>query len=85
RGTLTLDNVATLNTNRTAGALTSSGGTINFLGNAAATTETLGALTLNAGALTINSTTGGGGNTLTIPSITRSVAGGTLYLNNDAT
>lgn len=85
RGTLTLDNTATNLGNRTAGALSSSGGTINFLGNAAATTETLGALTLNAGALTINSTTGGGGNTLTIPSITRSVVGGTLYLNNDAT
>ena len=36
RGTMTLDNSGTLNTNRTAGAITSSGGTINFIGNAAA-------------------------------------------------
>ena len=83
RGTLTLDNTATNLGNRTAGAITSTGGTINFIGNAAATTETLGALTLNAGALTINSTAGAGGSTLTIPTLTRSVAGGTLYLNNN--
>lgn len=83
RGTFTLDNTAAANTNRTAGAIASSGGTINFIGNAAVTTETLGALTLNAGALTINSTAGAGGSTLTIPTLTRSVAGGTLYLNNN--
>ena len=84
RGALSLDNSVTNNGNRTAGAIASSGGTINFIGNAAATTETLGVLTLNAGALTINSTAGAGGSTLTIPSITRSVVGGTLYLNNNS-
>jgi fibronectin-binding autotransporter adhesin len=81
RATLTLDNSGTNLADRTAGAFTSNGGTINFIGNAAATTETLGALTLNAGALTINSAPGAGGSTLTIPTLTRSVAGGTLYLN----
>lgn len=85
RGTLTLDNSGSNLGNRTAGATTSAGGTLNFIGNAAATTETLGALTLNAGALTINSTPGAGGNTLTIPTLTRSVAGGTLYLNQSGT
>jgi fibronectin-binding autotransporter adhesin len=80
RATLTLDNSGTNLADRTAGAFTSTGGTINFIGNAAATTETLGALTLSPGALTINSTVGAGGNTLTIPSITRS-AGGTLMVS----
>jgi autotransporter-associated beta strand protein len=84
RGALTLDNAVTNLGNRTAGAITSTGGTINFIGNAATTTETLGALTLNAGALTINSTAGAGGSTLTIPSIATRAAGGTLYLNNNA-
>jgi autotransporter-associated beta strand protein len=84
RATLTLDNTATNLGNRTAGAISSGGGTINFIGNAAATTETLGALTLNAGALTIASTAGAGGSTLTIPTLTRSVPGGTLYLNSSA-
>lgn len=81
RGTLTLDNTATNLGDRTAGAITSTGGTLNFIANAAATTETLGALTLNAGALTINSTAGAGGSTLTIPSIPTRAAGGTLYVN----
>jgi fibronectin-binding autotransporter adhesin len=80
RGTFTLDNAANNQGDRTAGAITSSGGTINFIANAAATTETVGALTLNAGALTVNSTAGAGGSTLTVPSITRN-AGGTLYVN----
>lgn len=81
RGAFTLDNTATNLADRTAGAITSNGGTINFIANAAATTETLGVITLNAGALTINSTAGAGGSTLTIPTLTRSVAGGTLYMN----
>lgn len=80
RANLTLDNTATNSGDRLAGAITSSGGTINFTANAAATTETLGALTLNAGALTVNSTAGAGGSILTVPSVTRN-AGGTLYLN----
>jgi autotransporter-associated beta strand protein len=81
RATLSLDNSGNNVGNRTAGAITSNGGTIEFIANAAVTTETLGALTLNAGALTINSTAGAGGSTLTIPTLTRSVVGGTLYLN----
>jgi fibronectin-binding autotransporter adhesin len=39
RGILTLDNSGTNNGNRTAGAISSGGGTINFIGNAAATTR----------------------------------------------
>ena len=81
RGTLTLDNSATNLGDRTAGAITSTGGAINFIGNAAPTTETLGALTLNAGALTINNTPGVGGSALVIPSIAARAVGGTLYLN----
>ncbi|WP_170157298.1 autotransporter-associated beta strand repeat-containing protein [Roseimicrobium gellanilyticum] len=80
RGVLRLDNSGTNLGNRVAGPFISNGGTLDLTGNAAPTTETLGALTLNAGALTINSTAGAGGNVLTIPAITRN-AGGTLYVN----
>jgi autotransporter-associated beta strand protein len=86
RGTLTLDNSGTNSGNRinNTAAFTSStgGGTINFIGNAAATLETLGAVTLSSGALTINSTSGGGGNTLTLTSLARTTGNaGTLYAN----
>ncbi len=83
RGVLSLDNTATNLADRVADAagITSSGGTINFIGNVAATTETLGALTLNAGALTINSTAGAGGSTLTLTSIPTRAVGSTLYVN----
>ena len=86
RGTLTLDNVVTNLIDRVAdmAAITSGGGTINFIGNSATTTETLGALTLNAGALTINSTAGAGGSALRIASISARAVGGTLNLNNNA-
>jgi fibronectin-binding autotransporter adhesin len=83
RATLALDNSGTNLGDRTAGALTSNGGTINFIGNAASSSETLGALTLNPGGLTINSTAGAGGAILIIPTLARGVAGGTLYLNGN--
>lgn len=85
RGTLTLDNTATNLADRVSAPVTSYGGTLNFThAGAAATdyTETLGALTLNAGALTINTSLAASGqlSVLTIPSLTRN-AGGTLYVN----
>lgn len=79
RSVLALDNSVSNVGDRTAGPIASAGGTIQFIGNAAATAETLGAVTLNAGALTISTTPGAGGSVLTIPSITRN-AGGTLYV-----
>lgn len=85
RGTLTLDNTATNLADRLTASITSNGGTLNFThAGAAATnyTETLGALTLNAGALTINTSLAASGqnSVLTIPSISRN-AGGVLYVN----
>jgi len=84
RGTLTLDQ--TTNTaDRIAGTFASNGGTLNFTHAGAASTnyaEGVGALSLNAGALTINGSQAASGQTsaVTLASITR-VPGGTLYFN----
>ncbi len=79
-GTLTLDNTGTNNTDRIANSapITLSGGTLNFLGNAtAASTETVGALTLGAGTSTVNTTPGTGQTAaLTFASLTRAVGSG---------
>ncbi|MGC3967896.1 MAG: autotransporter-associated beta strand repeat-containing protein [Pirellulales bacterium] len=79
-GTLTLDNTSVVSGDRIAGPITSRGGRINFLGGSALTNETLGPVTLNGGALAINSVPGVAGSTLTIPQLTRNV-GGTLFVN----
>ncbi len=63
-GTLTLDNTAGNNINRLndAAAITLAGGTLNVLGAAnAASTELIGAITLNAGQSQIQTTAGTGG------------------------
>ncbi len=75
-GTLTLDNsTAGNNTNRLAdiAGLTLNGGTLNFLGNgSAASSETIGALFLNSGNSTINSSNGTGQSAaLTFTSLSR--------------
>jgi fibronectin-binding autotransporter adhesin len=82
RGTLTLDNTATNLGDRIANGITSTGGTLNFTHAGAAATnyaESVGALALNPGALTINGSQAAVGQTsaVTLASITR-VAGGTL-------
>lgn len=85
RGILTLDNTATNLADRVAAPINSSGGTLNFTHAGAAGTnytETFGTLTLNSGALTINTSLAASGqnSVLTIPSLVRN-AGGTLYVN----
>lgn len=86
RATLVLDNTATnLGDRLSGGSFASNGGTLNFThGGAAATNyaETIGALTLNAGALTINTSQAAVGqtSTLTIPTLSRS-AGGTAFFS----
>src|SRR5207244_1202813 len=86
-GVLKLDNTGTNNTNRVrdAATVTLAGGTLWFVGNTAtASTETLGALTLGAGASApsiIRSEFGGvAGQQLTFASITRAVGSTTLSL-----
>ena len=73
--TLTLDNTGTNNANRIAPgiAITLYGGTINFLGNASLpSTQTFGAITLNAGNDTITNTNAAGSSSvLTIAALTR--------------
>ena len=81
--TLTLDNTITNNANRIGGAvpITLAGGTFNFLGNNAAntaTTQTLAAVTINAGDSAINSQIGtatGDTSSLNIASVTRTAGG----------
>jgi autotransporter-associated beta strand protein len=82
-GTLTLDNATTNNNNRLfdTGAVTGNGGTLNMISNAANTTETVGALTLNNASTTIN-LSGVGNNTLTFASITHTNPGGAVDLTN---
>lgn len=86
RAALTLDNTTTsLGDRLSGGAFNSNGGTLNFIhGGSAATnySETIGALTLNAGALTINTSQAASGQTsvLTIPSLTRN-SGGTAFFS----
>ena len=81
--TLTLDNTTTNNANRIGAAVpvTLAGGTFNFLGNNAAntaTTQTLGAVTVNAGNSAINSQIGtatGDTSSLQIGTLTRAAGG----------
>src|SRR5581483_8752113 len=77
--TLTLDDTGTNPVNRinTAAALTLAGGTFNFLGAAgAASAQTLGALTVNPGAGTVQTTAGSGGSVaLTFAGLTRNAGG----------
>ncbi|MDX2226206.1 MAG: autotransporter-associated beta strand repeat-containing protein [Verrucomicrobiae bacterium] len=89
-GTLTLDNTAINSSDRLVdgGAITSLGGKISLVGNAAGTTETAGALTLNSSETTIRieHNGGGGGTVLTLASLAQnnrgtlnfSASGGTL-------
>ena len=77
--TFILDNTGTNNLNRLndAATLTLSGGTFNYLGaTGAASTETIGGLTVNPGNSTIQTTAGTGGSTiLTFASLTRAAGG----------
>jgi autotransporter-associated beta strand protein len=86
-GTVTLDNAATNNTNRVnnASTVTLNGGTINLLGFAGATTETVGALTMSGGANTVNVQRNGIGTSsyLTFASLTRT-GGATADFTNAA-
>jgi autotransporter-associated beta strand protein len=81
--TLTLDNTGTNLADRVADTLgiTSNGGTINLLGNSgAATTETLGTLTLGTGGTQINVTPGSGQSaTLTLASLNRVAGSGVNF------
>ena len=87
-GTITLDNTSVNNSNRInpSAAIALNGGTLNFLGNgSAASTQTLGAVTLVSGNSTINSANQTGQTaTLTIASLTRS-AGATVNFTNTVT
>ena len=83
-GTLLLDNTGASVNNRlspqTAAPVTLAGGSLAFLGNN--TTETLGALTLNAGHSTIYAANVSGNAALTFASITRNTSGGTVNFSN---
>lgn len=85
--TFTLDNAASNNGNRIGNTATLAldGGTLNFLGNAASSTETGGALTLSGGASTVNVQRSGAGTSaqLTLSSLTRN-AGATVDFSNAA-
>ena len=87
-GTLTLNNTSVNNPNRIndAAAVVLNGGTLNFLGNGgAASTETLGALTLANGTSTINTANPSGQTALlTFASLTRS-AGASVNFTNTVT
>lgn len=82
-GTLTLDNTGTNVTNRVndASSVALNGGTLNFLGSAAAASgETVAGLTLGAGGSTISSAPGTGQtNTLTFASLTRNAGGAVAF------
>jgi autotransporter-associated beta strand protein len=83
-GVLTLDNTTAKNNRLGGQALTSYGGTLNFNNPAVAGTsyaESIGTLTLNAGALTINTAQAAsdGTSTLTIGSLTRNTGGTVLF------
>jgi autotransporter-associated beta strand protein len=86
RATLTLDNTATNLGNRlSGGTFTSNGGILNFTHGAAAATnysETIGAVALNAGGLTINTSQAAASQTsnLTIPTLARNV-GATAFFS----
>lgn len=85
-GTLTLDNSVTNNTNRINNSATVSlnGGTLNFLGAAATSSETVGALTLAGGASTINvQINGANSSQLTFASLARNT-GATANFTNAA-
>ncbi|MBB5031378.1 autotransporter-associated beta strand repeat-containing protein [Prosthecobacter vanneervenii] len=81
-GTLVIDNVTggTNNNNRLfdTGTVTTTGGTLNFIGNG--TTETTGALTVNSIDMVIDTTGSAGANTLTFASVNFANSGSSLNL-----
>jgi autotransporter-associated beta strand protein len=87
-GNVTLDNVATNpgTANRlNAKPIVSSGGTLNLIGNAAGSAESIGALTINSSPFRVNVTdnTGGlGSNTLTFASVNIANSGSALDLSS---
>ncbi|OYW30829.1 MAG: hypothetical protein B7Z47_02930 [Chthoniobacter sp. 12-60-6] len=81
-GILRLDNSVSNNTNRVlnTGAVTLAGGRLDFIGNSSGSTETFGALTLNAVDSTITMS-GAGSNTLTFASVSFANTGSSLDLS----
>ena len=79
---VTLDNSGTAVGTRlpTTMTLTLNGGTFNFIGNSAGSTQTLGNLTIGAGGANINVTSNGTNAYLTFGTLTSTTAGGTLNI-----